>query len=153
MPDLKQNDLIEYAKPYLKARGFLKKNKRWTKNIGEFTLCFFIQGSVYSSEDYYVRPGVFINALPKEEVYYGHFVAGLNTVTAEQVMKDFEDFTEKWSDPSYIKKTMREFKKWEERNPLEKRRAGLVDYKADPPPSRTCFTVPESAIKYIEEHF
>ena len=28
---LPEEQLIEYAKPYLKAKGFKKKNKRWTK--------------------------------------------------------------------------------------------------------------------------
>ena len=55
---LPEEQLIEYAKPYLKANGFKKKNKRWTKDIGEFTLCFYIQGSFYAKENYYIRPGV-----------------------------------------------------------------------------------------------
>ena len=52
---LSEEQLIEYVKPYLKAKGFKKKNKRWTKNIGEFTICFYIQGSCFSKEDYYIR--------------------------------------------------------------------------------------------------
>ena len=60
---LPEEQLIEYIKPYLKAKSFKKKNKRWTKDTGEFTLCFYIQGSSYSKEDYYIRPGIFINAL------------------------------------------------------------------------------------------
>jgi hypothetical protein len=28
--------LIEYVKPYLKSKEFKKKNKRWTKDIGDF---------------------------------------------------------------------------------------------------------------------
>ena len=42
-----QDELIAYAKDYLKKRGYKKKNKRWTKDVGDFTLCFYIQGSVY----------------------------------------------------------------------------------------------------------
>ncbi|MBQ2675988.1 MAG: DUF4304 domain-containing protein, partial [Clostridia bacterium] len=60
---LPEEQLIEYAKPYLKAKGFKKKSKRWMKDIGEFTLCFYIQGSCYSKENYYIRPGVFVNSL------------------------------------------------------------------------------------------
>ena len=33
---LPEEQLIEYAKSYLKAKGFKKKNKRWTKDTGEF---------------------------------------------------------------------------------------------------------------------
>ena len=44
---LPEEELIEYVKPYLKAKGFKKKNKRWTKNIGKFTLCFYIQGIAF----------------------------------------------------------------------------------------------------------
>ena len=60
---LPEEELIAYVKPYLKAKGFKKKNKRWTKDAGEFTLCFYIQGSCYSKEYYYIRPGIFIHAL------------------------------------------------------------------------------------------
>lgn len=56
---LPKEELISYAKSYLKAKGFKKKNTRWTKDIGEFTLCFYIQGSSYSKELYYIRPGIF----------------------------------------------------------------------------------------------
>ena len=37
---LPEEQLIEYVKPYLKAKGFKKRNKHWTKDTGEFTLCF-----------------------------------------------------------------------------------------------------------------
>ena len=51
---LPEEQLIEYVKPYLKAKGFKKKNKRWTKDIGDFTVCFYIQGSCFSKEKSYV---------------------------------------------------------------------------------------------------
>lgn len=58
-----ETELIDYVKPYLKKQGFLKKNKRWTKIDGEFTINFFIQGSCYDKDDYYIRPGIFLNAV------------------------------------------------------------------------------------------
>ena len=74
---LPEEQLIEYAKPYLKARGFKKKNKRWTKETQEFTISFLIQGSSFSKENYYIRPGIFINELMPTELYYGHWMQGI----------------------------------------------------------------------------
>lgn len=71
---LSEEELIEFVKPYLKSKGFKKKNKRWTKDIGEFTVCFYIQGSSFSKEDYYIRHGVFINALLPTDLVYGHWM-------------------------------------------------------------------------------
>lgn len=71
---LPEEELIEYAKPYLKNKGYKKKNKMWTKEVGDFTVVFFIQGSCFSKEDYYIRPGVFINAVEHSPMdYYGPF--------------------------------------------------------------------------------
>lgn len=42
--------------------------------MGDFTVVFFIQGSCFSKEDYYIRPGVFINAVEHSPMdYYGPF--------------------------------------------------------------------------------
>ena len=60
---LPEEELIEYVKPYLKAKGFKKKNKTWTKDIGDFTIYFYVQGSCFSKETYYIRPSIRINAL------------------------------------------------------------------------------------------
>ena len=68
---LPEEQLIEYAKSYLKAKGFKKKNKRWTKDTGEFTLCFYIQGSSYSKEDYYIRPGISKRYTDKKSSFWG----------------------------------------------------------------------------------
>ena len=65
---LPEEALIEYAKPYLKQQGFRKKNKRWTKQVVGFTLCFFIQGSVFDKELYYIRPGVWFDACEKNRI-------------------------------------------------------------------------------------
>ena len=132
---LAEEKLIEYAKPYLKARGFKKKNKRWTKDIGEFTLCFYIQGSAYSKEDYYIRPGVFINAMPMPRPYYGHFMTGIEITTPEEILSKFEAWCEEWTNKALIKERLLEFIEWDKRNPLKKRQDELVDYEADPVPA------------------
>lgn len=93
---LSEEKLIEYAQPYLKAKGFKKKNKRWTKEIGDFTLCFYIQGSCYSKEDYYIRPGIFINALCPTPLAYGHFAIDIKPTTPEQILAEFDRFCEEW---------------------------------------------------------
>ena len=136
---LPEEQLIEYAKSYLKAKGFKKKNKRWTKDTGEFTLCFYIQGSSYSKEDYYIRPGIFINALMPCDDVYVHFMLEIEPSTPEEVVSKFDDWCEEWTNKSLIKERLIAFMEWDKRNPLEKRRAGLVDYDADPVPSREFF--------------
>jgi hypothetical protein len=135
---LTEEKLIEYAKPYLKARGFKKKNKRWTKDIGEFTICFYIQGSAYSKEDYYIRPGVFINAIPTLHTY-GHFMTGIEITTPEEILSKFEAWSEEWTNKALIKERLLEFIEWDKRNPLKKRQDGLVDYEADPVPAEEFF--------------
>lgn len=148
-----EEELIAFAKPYLKERGYLKKRKRWIKREEEFTVHFYLQGSFFDKDDYYIRPGVFINALLPSELTYGHFMTGIKQGTPEQVMRDFEEFREKWTNKEYIKKTLLDFVAWEERNPLEMRRANLCDCEKDPVPSDVCFMIGIEAKEYILEHF
>ena len=148
-----ENKLIEYAKIFFKQNGFKRKNKRWTKDIGEFTLVFYIQGSSYSKDDYYIRPGVFINAIDKTNSYYGHFHTQIEISNTESIIQEFFDFCETWTDKQRIKKMLHEFIKWDKRNPLEKRRLGQADYEKDPVPSKVFFGVPQIAIDYILINF
>ncbi len=145
-------ELIEFLKPILKKHGFLKKNKRWIKTTEEFKICFLIQGSCYDKDDFYIRPGIFVNAVETND-YYGHFSTELKQESPEQVLRDFEQFCQTWTDKEYIKKNLLEFADWEIRNPLEKRRAGLCDYDNDPVPSRVCFSIPASVRQYIVDNF
>ena len=150
---LPEEQLIEYAKSYLKAKGFKKKNKRWTKDTGEFTLCFYIQGSSYSKEDYYIRPGIFINALMPCDDVYGHFMLEIEPSTPEEVVSKFDDWCEEWTNKSLIKERLIAFMEWDKRNPLEKRRAGLVDYDADPVPSREFFATTLVVKQFVLDNF
>ena len=100
---LSEEDLIEYAKPYLKAKGFKKKNKRWTKDIGDFTLCFYIQGSTFSKERYYIRPGIFVNALMPTNLVYGHWMTEIKLTTPENILHQFEQWCGEWTDKALIK--------------------------------------------------
>lgn len=131
---LSEEELIEYVKPYLKAKGFKKKNKRWTKDIGEFTLCFYIEGSCFSKEDYYIRPGIFVNALMPTQRTYGHWDTYIKHTTPEEIMLEFESWCIEWSNKSLIKERLLAFLEWEERNPLEMRRMNLTDCEKDPSP-------------------
>lgn len=150
---LPEEKLIDYAKSYLKAQGFKKKNKRWIKNIGEFTLCFYVQGSCYAKEDYYIRPGIFINALLPTELVYGHLMTQIEQTMPEEIMQKFEQWCEEWTNKSLIKERLIAFIAWEERNPLEKRRAKLVDYEKDPVPAEEFFAVDTKTKKYILDNF
>lgn len=138
---LSEEELIEYAKPYLKAKGFKKKGKRWTKDIGEFTLCFYIQGSCYEKEDYYIRPSVYINALLPNNLGYGHFMTQIEQTTPEEIMQKFEQWCEQWTNKTLIKERLIAFVKWEDRNPLEKRRANSIDCENDPVPAAEFFMI------------
>ena len=156
---LPEEELIAYAKPYLKARGFKKKNKRWTKNTGEFTLCFYIQGSCFSKEAYYIRPGIFINALLPTQNTYGHLFFQIPPTTPEEILDKFDKWCEEWTNKTLVRERLIDFLAWEERNPLEKRRAGLVDYGKDPVPAHEFFGTDcplpgEPSVRhYILDHF
>ena len=149
-----EDELIEYVKPLLKAKGFRKKNKRWTKNVGEFTLSFLLQGSCYNKEDFYIRPGVYIEALKNQVFeYYDTFFIQIPNTTTEEILNTFFNFCDEWTNKTFIKKRLIQFLEWESRNPLEKRMAGLCYYTVDPPPTEVFFTVPEKAQEYILKLF
>lgn len=148
-----EEELIAYVKPYLKSKGFKKKNKRWVKEIDEFTVSFLIQGSSYSKEDYYIRPGIFINALLPTDLYYGHWMTEFERDTPKKIISEFEKWYEEWTNKPLIKERLLAFLKWEKRNPLEKRRAGLVDYKNDPVPAREFFAIDLKTKQFILDNF
>ena len=151
---ISEHDLIEYATKELKLLGFRKKNQRWTKTQGDFTLVFFVQGSQWDRETFYIRPGVWINDCPIKSLdYYGHFDTELQQDSISQVFHDLEEYYRKWTDKAEIKKNVIAFIDWDARNPLEKRRAGLVDYDTDPVPDRLLFAVSESVIEYVLDNF
>ena len=156
---LSEEELIAYAKPWLKAKGFKKKGKRWTKDIGEFTLCFYIQGNYYYKEDYYIRPGIFVNALMPTQRTYGHWKTEIPRTTPEEILAKFDQWCMEWTDKALIKQRLLAFLEWDQRNPLEKRRANLVDYENDPVPAREFFGIRPyagetvSIQQYILEHF
>lgn len=150
---MREAELIEYVKPCLKESGFKKKNKRWTKDNGEFTLCFYIQGSCYDKEDYYIRPGIFVNALMPTNLVYGHWYTQIEQTTPQEIMANFEQWCEEWTNKSLIKKRLLEFMDWEKRNPLEKRRSKLVDYEKDPVPAKEFFAVDLKTKQYILNNF
>ena len=152
MSKIPEIELIDYAKKKLKEMGFKKKNKRWTKVVGDFTISFLIQGSCYDKDNYYIRPGIFINAL-ETDLYYGHFETELPQDSLENVFSEFENFVKTWTNKAAVKKIILDFIEWDKRNPLEKRRAGLVDYEKDPVPSKVCFGILETVLEYILKNF
>lgn len=99
---ISEEQLVEYSKIYLKQKGFMKKNKRWTKDIGDFTLVFFIEGSYFNKEDYYIRPGVFINDLETQD-YYGHFFIEIKSTNFEEIFIRFNNFCNEWTNKKRIK--------------------------------------------------
>lgn len=149
-----EEQLIEYVKPYLKEKGFKKKNKRWTKETPEFTISFLIQGSTYDKEDYYIRPGIFINELKSTNSYYGHWMCALApTNSPEEIIVNFEKWCEEWTNKVLIKERLLAFVEWEKRNPLEKRRAKLVDYEKDPVPAIEFFMIDQTTKQFILDNF
>ena len=147
-----EEEMIEYAKKILKERGYKKKGTRWTKAEGEFTISFYLQGSSYAKENYYIRPGISLNTVNTDD-HYGHFYTEIKQTTIENVFQEFDEFVNTWTNKERIKKIVEEFLEWDKRNPLEKRRAGEVDYEKDPVPSLVCFGIPQVVIKYILDNF
>ena len=125
--NISEEELIEYAKPILKERGFIKKAKRWTKVTKHFTYCFFIQGSSFSKEDYYVRPGIIINELELPASTYGHISIDVPVTTKEEVLRLSLDFFSQWDSIDILKERVIDFVEWEKRNPIEMRRTGNVE--------------------------
>ena len=119
MSNIPETELIEYAKKQLKEKGFKKKNKRWLKQTDDFTISFLIQGSCYSKEDYYIRPGIFINALMPTDLFYGHLDTQIEQTTPEEIMVKFDAWCEEWTDKSLVKERLLAFVEWDERNPLK----------------------------------
>ncbi|MBR4915379.1 MAG: SUKH-4 family immunity protein [Clostridiales bacterium] len=147
---LKEEDLIEYVKPRLKALGFKKKNKRWTKETEHFTYSFYIQGSYLDKDEFFVRPGIIIKDIEARNIfYYGHFSTDITITTKEQILDESLAFFSNWTSVEYLKERVAAFAEWDKRNPLEKRRAGLVNYKADPVPEPLFYQLSQKAIEEI----
>lgn len=135
-----EDELIAYLKPILKSEGFKKKGKRWTKTTEHFTYIFFIQGSCYDKDTYYVRPGIIVNAIPTDDFYYyGHIFIDIPVTSKEEIISVANDFFGEWTEVDYLVQKVKEFVAWEERNPVEKRRTNEVDYENDPVPARGLF--------------
>ncbi len=77
----------------------------------------------------------------------------IEQTTPEQVLCDFEQWCEEWTNRSIIKERLLAFIEWEERNPLEKRRAKLVDYEADPVPAEEFFPMRTEIKQFILDNF
>lgn len=144
-----EEELIEYIKPILKAQGFKKKAKRWAKTTEHLTYLFFIQGSCYDKDSYYVRPGVIVNDISAEPGAYGHIHIDIPITTKEEILAEAERFFSAWSSMDELKRKVAAFVEWDKRNPLEKRRAGTVDYEADPVPAEELFSMPYEAKEQI----
>ena len=144
---LTEDQLIEYAKAYLKANGFKKKNKRWTKEIQDFTISFLIQSSSFSKESYYIRPGIFINALMPSKQYYGNWMCEIVPTTPEKIMNEFEDWCKEWTDKVLVKERLIAFIEW------ENRRENMIDYEAASAPSQEFFLIDSSAKQFVLDNF
>ena len=152
--NIPKEEMIEYAKKILKERGYKKKGTRWTKAEEEFTLSFYLQGSSYAPETYYIRPGIFLNAVESDD-HYGHFFTEIEQTDVERVMQEFDAFVREWTNKERIKKNVEDFLEWDKRNPLSKRQADLVDIQKDPPPTRVLLTahLHPTLLPYIMENF
>lgn len=143
---ISEEELIEYAKPVLKEQGFVKKAKRWTKVTKDFTYCFFIQGSCFSKEDFYVRLGIIINAIEVPAPSYGHIFIDVPVTTKEEILELSCDFFSQWSDIDNLKQRVADFIEWERRNPIENRRSGIITGNPDHP---CLFTLSDKAKEAI----
>lgn len=146
-----KKDLIDYLAPLLKEDGFKRNGKVWLKTTESFTYRFYIQGSVYGSDQYYIRPGIIINGIPSDGIQYGHICTDIAVTTKEEIWKRTQEFYSQWHSIEHLKSLVSDFVEWEKRNPVEKRRNGMVNYEEDPVPSEYLFTVTERTKKAILE--
>ena len=106
-----------------------------------------------SKEDYYIRPGVYIDAVQQTiHDYYGHFHTEIRSDTLSQIFRDTELFFQEWTDKALIRDRVLAFMEWDKRNPLDKRRAGEVDYETDPVPA-PLFGIQPYVFQYVIENF
>ena len=77
----------------------------------------------------------------------------IEQTTPEEIMKKFEQWCEEWTNKSLIKERLLAFIEWDKRNPLENRRAGLVDYEADPVPAHEFFSATLDLKQFILDNF
>ncbi len=86
--------------------------------MGEFAVCFYIQGSFSSKEAYYVRTGIFIIALPITPICI-HRTTEIEHTTPEKKTCNFEKQCEKWIGKAFIKKILLAFMMQETIPPLK----------------------------------
>lgn len=153
IPPVPEEKLIAYVRIPLKEMGFKKKNKRWVKTDEEFTQIFLIQGSCFDKDDYYVRPGIFLNHVDRGYEYYGHIMCEIKVVSAEQVLQEAAAFFREYTDKQLLKQRVRAFAEWDRRNPPEKRRVDEVDYIKDPVPDEHFWSMSKEAIAYVLNTF
>ena len=100
-----------------------------------------------------------MNALMPTQRTYGHWKTEIPRTTPEEILAKFDQWCLEWTDKALIKQRLLAFLEWDQRNPLEKRRAHLVDYESDPVPAHEFFGMyilpgePFSVQQYILEHF
>ena len=148
-----KEELICCTKERLKAAGFKKKDLRWTKSNDDFTMVFYIQGSQWDKNNYYIRPGIFINAIDPPTLPYGHIWTEISANSIAQIFDDLSVFFYKWTNKSLMKEHINAFLDWDKRNPVEKRRAGLVDYHVDPNPAQELLGTSYDVLEYILTHY
>lgn len=156
-PMVSEEDVLAFAKTHLKERGFRKKGKRWTKQLDEFTLVFYVQGSCWNKEDYYIRPGVLINAVAAEEnapwTYYGHFYTEITPHSVEQIFGDLELFFDTWTDKIQIKRSVLAFLAWKKRNSMGLCGTDNAGDNETPAPPKELFAVPNVVLNYVVSHY
>ncbi len=115
---MKEPNFIEYVKQILKSKEFKKIRNRWLKDTGDFTISFLIQGSAYEKDNFYIRPGVYINLLNNiNNNPYGDFYCDITS--SPNPLYEFEDFYTKFTNKEYIKGKYLEFMEWEKETLLK----------------------------------
>ena len=155
-PLVSEEDVLAFAKTQLKERGFRKKGKRWTKQLDDFTLVFYVQGSSWSKEGYYIRPGVLIHAVAAEEnapwAYYGHFATEITPCSVEQIFGDLDLFFDTWTDKTRIKRNVLAFLAWKKRNSMELCDADNAGDNEPPAFPKELFAASNVVLDYVVGH-
>ena len=64
---LSKEELLNQLKPKMKNLGFRKKNNTWVTKNDKISIILNIQGSQFSTSEYYVNLGINLNELNSEE--------------------------------------------------------------------------------------
>lgn len=102
MSTLSKEELIERLKPTLKEQGFKRTRATWRKSTDDLVFILNVQGSQWSTVDYYINVGIHIKALGPEKNPTENICHIRDRIeysqTSESLIKEVLDWFERYGD-------------------------------------------------------